>query len=78
MQHSESGGSWAAPISLMAPKAFGVLRWTIQTWSLESTATPIAGPRIQWFGSGLGQNGSTSKRGAIKPSPAASPASEPP
>src|SRR5436190_2215227 len=24
-------------------------------------------PRIQWFGSGFGQNGSTSKRGAVTP-----------
>src|SRR5262245_36597139 len=39
----------------------------IQTWSRESTDTPIVEPSSQWFGSGLGQNGSTSKRGATGP-----------
>ena len=36
----------------------------IQTWSRESTETPIVEPKTQWFGSGFGQNGSTSKIGA--------------
>jgi hypothetical protein len=34
------------------------------TWSRESMPTPITEPRIQWFGSGFGHIGSTSKRGA--------------
>src|SRR5262245_34985723 len=41
----------------------------IQTWSRESTETPIVQPRIQWFGSGFGHNGSTSKRGATPAAP---------
>ena len=36
----------------------------IQTWSCASTETPIVEPSTQWFGSGFGQNGSTSNRGA--------------
>ena len=31
---------------------------------LASTETPIVGPSSQWFGSGLGQRGSTSNDGA--------------
>src|SRR5690554_2166147 len=41
----------------------------IQTWSRESTETPIVEPSSQWFGSGFGQNGSTSKRGATPDAP---------
>ena len=44
-------------------------RWMIQTWSRESTDTPIVEPSTQWFGSGFGQNGSTSKRGATPAAP---------
>src|SRR5258708_9787710 len=40
-------------------------RWPIQMWPFESTPTPIALPKIQWFGRGFGHIGSTSKRGAI-------------
>ena len=36
----------------------------IQTWSCSSTQTPIVEPSSQWFGSGFGQNGSTSNIGA--------------
>ena len=36
------------------------------------TQTPIVMPSTQWFGSGFGQNGSTSKRGACTPSACAS------
>src|SRR6188472_4122809 len=32
-------------------------------WSCASTATPVTEPSSQWFGSGLGQSGSTSKAG---------------
>src|SRR5258707_8075508 len=39
----------------------------IQTLSLASTATPIVAPMTQWFGSGFGHIGSTSKRGACTP-----------
>src|SRR5579863_8557811 len=42
-------------------------RWMVHTLSWASTATPIVEPVTQWFGSGLGQNGSTSNLGAIKP-----------
>ena len=31
-------------------------------WSRASTPTPMVDPRTQWFGSGFGQKGSTSKR----------------
>ena len=44
-------------------------RWMIQTWSRESTDTPIVEPSTQWFGNGFGQNGSTSKRGATPGAP---------
>ena len=41
----------------------------IQTWSRESTDTPIVDPKIQWFGSGFGHSGSTSNRGATPGAP---------
>src|SRR5262245_9813228 len=41
----------------------------IQTWSRESTETPIVEPKTQWFGSGFGQKGSTSNRGATPGAP---------
>ena len=44
-------------------------RWMIQTWSRESTETPIVEPSTQWFGNGFGQNGSTSNRGATPGAP---------
>src|ERR1700724_339869 len=37
----------------------------IQMWSWASTETPIVWPRIQWFGNGFGQSGSTSNLGAM-------------
>ena len=51
------------PISV---RALSVLppRWMIHTWSRASTRQPMVEPRSQWLGSGLGQSGSTSKRGA--------------
>src|SRR5215475_6690057 len=61
-QHSLSGGFCAAPISLVASKVS--LRCTMNTWSFASTPTPMTLPSTQWLGSGLGQRGSTSKRGA--------------
>src|SRR6185369_5122415 len=39
-------------------------RWIVQTLSCASTETPIVEPVTQWFGSGFGQYGSTSKDGA--------------
>ena len=36
----------------------------MKTWSRESTPTPTTDPSTQWFGSGWGQKGSTSKIGA--------------
>src|SRR5688572_17704988 len=44
-------------------------RWMIQTWSRESTETPIVEPSNQWLGRGFGQNGSTSNRGATPSAP---------
>src|SRR6185436_8324561 len=41
----------------------------IQTWSRESTDTPIVEPKTQWFGSGFGHSGSTSNRGATRGAP---------
>src|SRR5262245_61516724 len=41
----------------------------IQTWSRESTDTPIVEPKTQWFGSGFGHSGSTSNRGATPGAP---------
>ena len=38
-------------------------RCMIQTWSRSSTATPATWPSVQLFGSGFGQNGSTSNFG---------------
>src|SRR2546423_1874673 len=40
-------------------------RCTMKMWSRSSTPTPITLPSTQWFGSGLGHIGSTSKRGAF-------------
>ncbi len=36
-------------------------------WSRASTATPVAEPRIQWLGIGLGQSTSTVNEGAWVP-----------
>src|SRR5688500_18895349 len=62
-QHSPMGGVAFAPASV---RWFSVEspRWMMNTWSRESTPTPIVEPRIQWLGSGLGHMGSTSNRGA--------------
>ena len=60
-QASANGGSSAAGISFGAR----LPRCTIQTWSSESTETPIVEPSSQLFGSGFGQNGSTSNSGAF-------------
>src|SRR5882672_9917383 len=71
MQHS--------PVGLFLPALASVSRfsdwwrWMIQTWSRESTDTPMVEPSSQWFGSGFGQSGSTSKRGAMGPAAAAAP-----
>src|SRR5262245_25878186 len=46
----------------LASTVFG--RWMDQMLSCASTEMPIVEPVTQWFGSGLGQNGSTSKYGA--------------
>src|SRR6185436_11856152 len=46
----------------LASTVFG--RWMDQTLSCSSTEMPIVEPVTQWLGSGLGQNGSTSKYGA--------------
>ena len=40
----------------------------IQMWSCSSAQTPMVEPSSWPFGSGFGQNGSTSKRGAWTPS----------
>src|ERR1700674_713584 len=42
-------------------------RWMVHTWSWSSVETPMVEPVTQWFGSGFGQNGSTSNMGAITP-----------
>src|SRR5262245_37523329 len=71
MQHS--------PVGLFLPALASVSRfsdwwrWMIHTWSRESTDNPMVEPSSQWFGSGFGQNGSTSKRGAVGPPAAAAP-----
>src|SRR5690606_29088086 len=62
-QHSPVGGSTAAPASVRS-LSVARPRWTMNTWSRESTPTPMVEPRTQLFGSGLGQRGSTSKIGA--------------
>ena len=60
-QHSPIGGSASAPPSVRSVR---LPRWTMNTWSRESTPTPTADPSTMWSGSGLGQNGSTTKIGA--------------
>ena len=61
-QHSAIGGFSSAPFSLLL--SVFELRWMIQMLSCASGETPMAEPRSQWFGSGLGQSGSTSNIGA--------------
>ena len=75
-QASANGGSSAAGISFGAR----LPRCTIQTWSSESTETPMVEPSSQLLGSGFGQNGSTSNSGAfgIIPWASTSPLSIPP
>src|SRR5258706_9315962 len=60
VQHSPTF-SWSAR-SFASRWLFPV--WTIHTLSWSSTHTPTPRPMTQWFGSGFGQRGSTSKRGA--------------
>src|SRR3712207_3504608 len=72
LQHSPTRLPALAPVigtasSVLSRLAGSEPRWTIQIWSRESTATPIAWPSTQLLGMGLGQNGSTSKRGASLP-----------
>ena len=55
-QHSEVGGSAAAPRSLSVNDRG---RCSTQMWSRESTATPITWPSSHLSGSSCGQNGST-------------------
>ena len=55
-QHSDVGGSTAAPRSLSVSDRG---RCSTQMWSRESTATPITWPNSHLLGSGCGQNGST-------------------
>ena len=68
VQHSPIGGVAAAPDSVRG-LSVACPRWMMNTWSRESTPTPMVEPRIQWLGSGLGQSGSTSKAGASTPGP---------
>src|ERR1051326_4114280 len=56
------GGFGVAPTS-RSLKEDG--RWMIHTWSRLSTWTPETWPRIQLFGSGFGQNGSTWNCGTV-------------
>ena len=56
-QHSEVGGSTAAPRSLSVSDRG---RCSTQMWSRESTATPMTWPSSHLLGSGFGQKGSTS------------------
>src|SRR3990172_2301518 len=62
-QHSAMGGVRVAPASVRWLSVASP-RWMMNTWSLESTPTPMAEPSSQWLGSGLGQKGSTSNSGA--------------
>ena len=55
LQHLVSGGFVCAPFSSSSSVAG---RWMIQMWSSASTAMPATWPRIQFSGSGFGQNGS--------------------
>src|SRR5712671_2106572 len=55
LQHLVSGGLACAPFS-SSSKVAG--RWMIQVLSWPSTAMPETWPRIQFSGSGFGQNGS--------------------
>src|SRR3954447_4677810 len=59
-QHAAAGGFEAAAFS-RRDRLRG--RCMIQTWSRSSTATPATWPSVQLFGSGFGQNGSTSNFG---------------
>ena len=52
-------------------------RWTIQTKSCRSTATPAPAPMIHWFGSRLGQSGSTSNCGTSRSLDVAEPSVSP-
>src|SRR5690606_7686499 len=64
-QHSERGGSCAAPSS-----STGLLRGrcSTQMLSFRSTSTPATCPRIHLFGSCFGQLGSTANFGGAEPS----------
>ena len=62
LQHLVCGGSFCAPFSSSSSEAG---RCTIQMWSFLSTAMPETWPRIQFSGSGFGQNGCGSKRGMV-------------
>src|SRR5574341_2038422 len=53
-QHSAIGGFRVAPASVRW-LSVGSPRWMMNTWSFESTPTPMVEPRIQWLGRGLGQ-----------------------
>src|SRR3954451_12242593 len=55
LQHLLSGALVCAPFSSSSRVAG---RWMIQMLSWASTAMPATWPRIQFSGSGLGQNGS--------------------
>src|SRR6186713_1928670 len=60
MQHLERGGVNAAPFSSSVSERG---RWITQTWPCASTVMPPTWPRIQLFGSGFGQEGSTANVG---------------
>ena len=61
LQHLVCGGFAIAPFSSSSSEAG---RCRIQTWSFWSTAMPDTWPRIQFSGSGFGQNGSGRNCGA--------------
>ena len=60
MQHFERGGVNVAPFSSSVSERG---RWIIQICPCESTVMPPTWPRIQLFGSGFGQDGSTANLG---------------
>src|SRR5689334_21115665 len=60
MQHFERGGLRLAPFSSSVSERG---RWITQIWPCQSTVMPPTWPRIQLFGSCLGQLGSTAKVG---------------
>jgi hypothetical protein len=63
-QHFERGGVSAAPFSSSVSERG---RWNTQILSCASIAMPPTWPRIQLFGSGFGQNGSTRNAGLWAP-----------